>query len=103
MGVCEGGQANGAGVGVFQKADGASVEYYGHAQNGVANGSGLMLIHEPSGAYTLEGNFLNGQPEGPVRVSKAGQQDKLRTYRAGQDVGASSIAPASPFSLVAAR
>ena len=103
MGVCEGGQANGAGVGVFQKADGASVEYYGHAQNGVANGSGLMLIHEPSGAYTLEGNFLNGQPEGAVRVSKAGQQDKLRTYRAGQDVGASSIAPASPFSLVAAR
>jgi len=103
MGVCDGGKANGSGVGVFQKADGSSVEYYGHAQNGLANGSGLMLVHEPAGTYTLEGNFVNGLADGPVRVSKAGQEDKLRTYRAGQDVGASSTAPASPFNVVAAR
>jgi len=103
MGVCDGGKANGTGVGIFEKADGSKVEYYGYAQNGVANGSGLMLVHEPSGTYTLEGNFINGLPEGPVKVSKAGKKDKLRTYRAGQDVGASSIAPASPFDVVAAR
>ena len=103
MGVCDGGKANGSGVGVFQKADGSSVEYYGYAQNGLANGSGLMLIHEPAGTYTLEGNFLNGLADGPVRVSKAGQEDKLRTYRAGKDVGGTSTQPASPFNLVAAR
>jgi len=103
MGVCDGGKANGSGVGVFQNNAGASVEYYGHARNGLANGSGLMLIHEPTGTYALEGNFVNGMADGPVRVSKAGQEDKLRTYRAGKDAGSSSIAPASPFNVVAAK
>jgi hypothetical protein len=103
MGVCEGGKANGSGVGIYQKADGSSVEYYGYARNGLANGSGLMLVHEADGTYALEGNFINGVADGPVRVSKAGQKDKFRTYRAGQDVGSSSTAPASPFNVVAAK
>jgi len=103
MGVCEGGKANGTGVGVIQNADGSSVEYYGYASNGLANGSGLMLIHEAIGSYTLEGNFVNGLADGPVRVSKAGQTDKLRTYSAGQDSGSSSTVPASPFNMSVAR
>jgi len=103
MGVCDGGKANGNGVGVIQKADGSSIEYYGYARNGIANGLGLMLIHEATGTYALEGNFANGLADGPVRVSKAGQNDKLRTYRAGIDIGASSTAPASPFNTVVAR
>lgn len=103
MGVCEGGQANGTGVGVLRNADGSSMEYYGFARNGIANGAGFMVVHETSGSYSLEGNFVNGFAEGPMRVSKAGQSDKLRTYRAGQDVGSSSSAPVSPFKSVMAR
>ena len=103
MGVCEGGKANGSGVGVIENADGSSVEYYGYAANGLANGSGLMLIHKPSGSHSLEGNFVNGLADGAVRVSKAGQNDKLRTYRSGKDIGASSVAPASAFNTVVAR
>jgi len=103
MGVCDGGQANGTGVGILKNADGSSVEYYGYARGGVANGAGFMVVHETSGSHSLEGNFVNGVAEGPVRVSKAGQSDKLRTYRAGQDVGTSSAAPNSPFKTVMAR
>ena len=103
MGVCEGGQANGTGAGVLKNADGTSVEYYGYARGGVANGPGFMVVHEAADSYALEGNFVNGVAEGPMRISKAGRANKLRTYRAGQDVGASSFAPASPFNPVIAR
>jgi len=103
MGVCEGGKANGSGVGVIQNADGTAMEYYGYARNGLANGAGLMIIHNTSDSYSLEGNFVNGQADGAMRVSKPGQANKLRTYRAGQDVGSSSQAPQSLFTAVAAR
>lgn len=103
MGVCEGGKANGTGVGVIENADGSSIEYYGYAANGLANGSGFMLIHSPGSSHSLEGNFVNGLADGAVRVSKAGQDDELRTYRAGKDVGASSDAPASAFNAFVAR
>ena len=103
LGVCEGGQANGTGVGVLQNSDGTSVEYYGYASGGVPNGSGLMLIHSASGSQSLEGNFVNGKAQGPIRVSSAGQSDKIRSYSAGQDIGSSSSLPASPFNLSVAR
>ena len=103
MGVCNGGKANGSGVGAFKNAQGAPVEYYGYAQNGLPNGSGLMLVHEASGSYALEGNFVNGLADGPVRVSKAGEKDKFRSYSAGRDVGSSSVAPSSPFTQLASR
>jgi hypothetical protein len=103
MGVCDGGKANGSGVGVIKNANGSSVEYYGQAQNGVANGLGLMIIHEPAGSYALEGSFANGLANGPVKVSKAGQDDKFRLYRAGKDVGASPSMPASAFNSAIAR
>ncbi len=99
MGVCEGGVANGNGVGVIKNASGKSVEYYGYASGGMANGPGYMIIHEPSGSYALEGNFSGGKADGVMRVSKAGQSDKLRNYSAGKDTGGASNAAAvmSPF------
>ncbi len=101
MGVCEGGQANGSGAGAIQNTDGTAVEYYGYARGGRANGAGLMIIHGPQSSYSLEGNFVNGEADGAVRVSKPGQNDKLRTYRAGQDVGTASQAPQSLFQTAA--
>jgi len=53
MGVCEGGVASGSGVGVIQNSDGSAIEYYGHAQNGMAQGPGYMIFHSPSGSYAL--------------------------------------------------
>lgn len=103
MGVCEGGKANGSGAGVVQNPDGSAIEYYGYASNGLANGAGLMIVHGQTGSYTLEGSFVNGVADGTMKVSKPGETDKLRTYRAGQDVGASSQKVLSPFDFVAAR
>lgn len=102
MGVCNGGRANGTGVGVLQTADTAT-EYYGYASGGVANGPGLMIIHEPRGSLSLEGTFSGGMANGPMRVSQPGSPDKLRTYRAGRDIGGASAAPASPFNSAAPR
>ncbi len=103
MGVCEGGQANGSGAGVVQNSDGTLVEYYGYASGGMPNGAGLMLVHSASGSQALEGNFVNGRAEGPIRVSKSGQSDRIRSYSEGQDIGASSALPASPFNLSVVR
>ena len=103
MGVCDGGKANGSGVGVVKNADGSAIEYYGYASQGLANGSGLMIFHEPNSSHSIEGNFINGLADGAMRVSRLGQSDKLRQYSAGQDVGSSSITPSSPFNVVSAR
>jgi len=96
MGVCNGGRANGTGVGIVQSA-GTAIEYYGYASGGVANGPGLMIIHDPRSSLSLEGTFSGGMANGPMRVSQAGETDKFRTYRAGRDVGGAAAAPASPF------
>ena len=98
MGVCNGGRANGTGVGVIQSSGGNSIEYYGYASGGVANGPGLMIVHAPRGSYTLEGNFAQGQANGDMRVTEAGKSDKYRRFQAGRDVGSAGAAPASPFS-----
>ena len=103
MGVCNGGQANGSGVGVIQNADGTALEYYGYAANGVANGAGLMVMHDPKSSYALEGTFSNGLANGAMRVSKSGQSDKLREYQSGQDVGAAKNKPVSAITLAAVR
>jgi len=99
MGVCDGGVANGTGVGIMKKPDGTDVEYYGYATNGIPNGPGYMIVHSPTGSYAMEGNFSAGKAEGVMRVSKAGKEDVLRKYSSGQDAGgaSSSSAVASPF------
>ena len=99
MGVCDGGLANGPGVGVLRNADGSAVEYYGYAQNGQPQGPGYMIVHELDSSYALEGQFQNGLADGVMRVSKSGKSDTNRLYSAGQDVGSapSGQGVISPF------
>ncbi|MEO9971624.1 MAG: hypothetical protein ABJG15_17645 [Hyphomonadaceae bacterium] len=100
LGVCNGGVGDGAGVGVIRYDDGGAIEYIGTTQNGRPHGGGLMIFHNASGEnYAIEGPFVNGQANGIMKVARAGEPDRLRTYRAGKDV---SSAPAdtvfvSPF------
>ena len=100
LGVCEGGLANGSGVGVIKNADGSSVEYYGQAVNGQPHGPGYMIHHTPTSSYALEGNFTAGKADGVIRVSKSGSADSLKTYSAGQELGRapSGSVVSSPFS-----
>ncbi len=99
LGVCENGLANGTGVGVLRNADGSSVEYYGYAVNGQPQGPGYMITHTPTGSYSLEGNFTAGRADGAMRLSKAGQSDRVMSYQAGQQIGKapSGSVVASPF------
>ena len=99
MGVCENGVANGSGVGVIVNSDGSAVEYYGNALNGRAHGPGYMIMHGSNGSYALEGNFTSGKASGAMRVSKAGETDKVRNYVDGRDSGtaASGAIVATPF------
>ncbi len=99
MGECNGGKANGSGVGVVQSSDGTSIEYYGYASNGLANGTGLMIIHTAAGSTALEGGFSNGLANGPMRVTSPGQKDQFRNYTAGQDTGSTSSTPPSAFQI----
>jgi hypothetical protein len=102
FGVCENGRATGKGYGLILAANGDSVEYLGDARNGLANGAGGMLIHprsEISASY-FEGSFSNGLPDGVVRVETAGQQPRLREFRAGADVGKGSTSRFKRMSFV---
>ncbi len=88
-GVCDNGVATGRGYGLIVSERGDSVEFIGDAKKGVAWGSGGMIIQRNGqiGATYYEGGFKNGLPDGVVRVEKAGEQPKLRQYRAGTDIG----------------
>jgi hypothetical protein len=88
-GQCRDGEADGRGYGVAMRADGASVEYVGHAEQGRASGAGAMILRQPgqSGATYLDGRFSKGLPDGVVRVEKPGSVPGLREYREGLDVG----------------
>ena len=90
LGECAGGLGEGAGVGVLQNADGSAVEYYGYARLGQPSGPGYMIMHSPSGSYSLEGNFTAGRADGVMRMSQSGQADSLRSYSAGNDVGSAA-------------
>lgn len=99
VGICKDGLANGAGMGVLRNVYGTAVEYYGYAQNGKPQGAGYLIIHGLEGSYTLEGVFDNGLANGVMRVSKAGKDDVIRTYRKGRDIGKSASGQdiVSPF------
>jgi hypothetical protein len=94
FGVCANGLATGRGYGLVLTQRGDSVEFIGDAQNGLASGSGGMIIQRRGqlGATYFEGAFKAGLPDGVVLVEKAGTQPKLRQYRAGTDVGKGSAA-----------
>ncbi len=88
-GVCHNGVAQGRGYGLVMNKKGDTVEFIGDAQDGLASGSGGMIIQrngQVSATY-YEGGFKNGLPDGVVRVEKAGQAPKLRLFKAGSDVG----------------
>ena len=87
MGVCENGLANGAGMGVL-RSNYLDIEYYGYAQNGKPQGAGYLIVHDSrEGSYALEGTFDEGLANGIMRVSNAGKNDTIRTYKKGRDVG----------------
>ena len=87
-GTCENGLANGVGMGVLRYLSGSAVEYYGYAQNGKPQGSGYLIVHDSrKGSHTLEGVFDEGRANGVMRVSRAGEDDAIRIYSKGLDVG----------------
>lgn len=94
FGVCADGLASGRGYGLLMNQRGDSVEYIGDAERGLASGSGGMIVRRNGriGATYFEGGFKNGLPDGVVLVEQAGQQPKLRQYRAGTDIGKGNAA-----------
>lgn len=102
LGVCQGGLANGAGVGVLRNDDGSSVEYYGYAVNGQPQGAGYMITHTASGSTALEGNFTAGRADGTMREAKAGQATRVTSYSAGAETGRAPVGSpvATPFDKV---
>ena len=92
FGVCANGLASGRGYGLIMNKSGETVEFIGEARDGLASGAGGMIIQRNGqlGATYYEGSFKNGLPDGVVRVEKAGEQPKLRQYRAGADIGKGS-------------
>jgi len=88
-GVCSGGWASGRGYGVASDGRGDSVEFLGYTEDGLASGSGGMIVNRRGqlGATYYEGTFRKGLPDGTVRVEKPGVSPALRAYRAGQDAG----------------
>ncbi len=88
LGVCQNGVAAGSGVGVLRYDDGAAVEYYGYAESGQPSGPGYMIHHTITGeSYAFEGHFKQGEPDGIMKITQAGQPDRLRNYVAGEDIG----------------
>ncbi|MEM6497440.1 MAG: hypothetical protein AAF709_12020 [Pseudomonadota bacterium] len=86
-GVCANGVANGPGVGVVQREDGSSQQYFGEALDGRPHGRGYLIMADDSGAWGMEGRFFEGQADGIMRVNRAGRPDAIRTYSAGRDSG----------------
>jgi len=56
-----------------------------------------MIRHTSIGSISYEGSFVQGRPDGAVRVSQSGRSDKTRNFVGGVDSGASSQKAASPF------
>ncbi len=92
-GLCHDGFATGRGYGLVMSESGESVEFLGDAKNGVAQGSGGMIIQRNNqlGATYYEGEFKHGLPDGVVRVETAGQPPRLRQYKNGSDIGKGNI------------
>jgi hypothetical protein len=74
---------------VVKSGSGSYVEYIGTAQNGMASGTGGMIVgaaNRLSVTY-YEGNFRNGLPDGTVKIEEPGRKSRVREFRAGLDVG----------------
>ena len=88
-GSCKGGLASERGYGVVKDGSGSYVEYLGTAQEGMASGSGGMIVRAASGIGVTyyEGNFSGGLPDGTVKIERPGRRSRVREFRAGLDVG----------------
>ncbi len=88
-GSCTGGLASARGYGVVKSGSGSYVEYLGTAQDGLASGTGGMIVRAANriGATYYEGNFRNGLPDGTVKIEEPGRKSRVREFRAGLDVG----------------
>ena len=92
FGVCNNGIATGRGYGLVSNERGDIVEYLGEVRQGLASGSGGMIMNrygQMSVSY-YEGSFRNGLPHGVLRVEKTGQRPAIRTFRDGIDIGKAS-------------
>ncbi len=89
FGSCTGGLASKRGYGVVESGSGSYVEYLGTAQDGMASGTGGMIVRAANriGATYYEGNFRNGLPDGTVKIEEPGRKSRVREFRAGLDVG----------------
>ncbi len=89
FGSCTGGLASKRGYGVVKSGSGSYVEYLGTAQDGMASGTGGMIVRAANriGATYYEGNFRNGLPDGTVKIEEPGRKSRVREFRAGRDVG----------------
>jgi hypothetical protein len=93
-GQCDEGLATGRGYGLAGEETGISAEYLGDAQNGLASGTGGMILRQAgqaSPAY-YEGQFEEGQPDGVVMFQAAGSQPRVLQFRAGVESGKASEA-----------
>ena len=88
-GNCRGGLASGRGYGVVRDGSGSYVEYLGTAQEGMASGTGGMIVQAVNkiGATYYEGHFSSGLPDGTVKIEQPGRKSRVREFRAGRDVG----------------
>jgi hypothetical protein len=87
LGECDGGVAQGRGVGTLKRKDGTAVEYYGQAANGLANGTGYMIVQDKKSPYSIEGSFVGGQANGPAVLSRSGTPTSARMYENGKNIG----------------
>ncbi|MEM1411806.1 MAG: hypothetical protein AAGH19_05550 [Pseudomonadota bacterium] len=101
-GECRAGEAVGRGYGVVGDAAGALVEYVGEARDGSANGTGAMIVRTPGqpGATYYEGRFLDGLPDGSVRVEAPGVAPRWRLYAAGTDQGRAEPGTLNSFGFI---
>jgi hypothetical protein len=88
-GSCRGGLASERGYGVIGDGSGSYVEYLGTARDGMASGTGGMIVRAKNriGVIYYEGNFNNGLPDGTVKIEEPGRKSRVREFRAGLDVG----------------
>lgn len=93
FGGCSGGLASKRGYGVVRDEDGNYIEFLGMAQDGLASGTGGMIVHKSNeiGAVYHEGTFREGLPDGVVRVEVPGGKPRVREFRAGLDVGRGDV------------
>jgi hypothetical protein len=98
FGPCEAGQAAGSGYGVAIDPQGHSVEYLGTATDGLADGTGAMIVRAPgeAGATFFEGGFSEGLPDGVVRIEEPGRKPRVRQFQAGKDRGAAGVEDLQP-------